>query len=66
MKVICINTGNHRYLTMGKMYECEFDYEQISKCVLIIDDGGVCDFYSKSYFITIEEYRNKKLEKIGI
>jgi len=73
MKVVCIdNKGyhpeldNHFCLTIGKeydayigIYECDFYYE-------VKNDEGTKNTYPLTYFMTLEEYRNQKLEELGI
>lgn len=77
MKVICIDNKKYiEYVTLpvycaeripilvvGKEYECikEKEYEYL----ILIDDTYI-SWYSKSRFITKEEYRNQRLEDIGI
>lgn len=64
MKLICIDSGNWTNLTTNKIYECDdFIYDS---CYLIINDRNQILAYPKKYFITIEEYRNRRLEEIGI
>jgi hypothetical protein len=80
MKIICISDDNtliigKKYseaidsyyefnLTVGKVYEY-FNIDNIN-WYQIIDDSGFKFYYPPCFFITIEDYRNKKLEDIGI
>ncbi len=74
MKMICVNNEDEDEdinLTIGKEYECLDSYYygnysfEIIICKLVNDIGKwiVCP---KNYFITLEEYRNQKLEELGI
>lgn len=64
MKVVCIdNINNQLTLTIGKIYDAEGhdrDY------YFIKSDIGHMILYPKNLFLTMNEYRNKKLEEIGI
>jgi hypothetical protein len=65
MKVIGIdNNDNHlRLITIGKIYDVEGHDRD---CYYIKCDSGFTVLYLKRYFLTLDEYRNKKLEDIGI
>jgi hypothetical protein len=64
IRAICINNKNSAlHLTIGKEYECIVRNEDI---IEIINDRGYYGTYYMSNFITIEEYRNKKLKELGI
>ncbi len=70
MKVICIRNDYggqvvDNNLTIGKEYECTGEFFTNSYCIII---GGEFELWycPKDFFITKEEYRNKKLEEIGI
>lgn len=53
-------------LTIGNEYECaEINTIRGSYYLITNDRNQVCRYY-KNYFLTIEEYRNKKLGEIGI
>jgi hypothetical protein len=73
MKVICVNNiipvDNEDIsipLTIGKEYDICF----VTYCrpihYTIVDDAGNKHLYQKDFFITLEEYRNKRLKEIGI
>lgn len=67
MKVICvddsINTIDDNMLTLCKIYEVmSFDGLQY----LIKHDGGGYRWFNPNRFITLEEYRQNKLNKLGI
>lgn len=72
MKLICIDNNDPIFhkacpLTIGKEYECigiTKLFTQYFYCV--IDDDGKETYRYKEYFMSIEEYRDKKLEDIGI
>lgn len=71
MKVICVDNKIIGYdykkiflpLTIGKTYEYAHEYEY---SYIIKDDSGLGRYYQKYFFITLEEYRNKRLKEIGI
>ena len=75
-KVICINkkgSSDTDYipLTIGKEYDAYllFSFKTDAGThtyYRIIDDTGDTYSYSPDFFITLEEYRDKKLEEIGI
>ncbi|MDD4157434.1 MAG: hypothetical protein PHY08_12785 [Candidatus Cloacimonetes bacterium] len=72
MKVVCIiNEGCEYYLTIGKEYEClqiipyGCSYKYSYRCY-IIDDNNNRGNYFTYRFITLDEYRDKKLEELGI
>lgn len=69
MKVVCVNEFNMGFLdeilclTKGKEYDCvlvEGNY------YLILLDNGYTRWFEKGLFLTLEEYRNRRLEEIGI
>ncbi len=66
MKMICIKkVGISDSLTIGKEYDMSaFEYNGAH--FLTINDGGLFDIYPKSWFISVEEYRQKRLEELGI
>lgn len=61
MKLICIS-NKYTQLIIGKEYECtkETDFYYVVK---VNNREGIFDKY---YFITIDEYRNQKLNELGI
>lgn len=68
MRLICVNNiddGHLTYLTIGKEYKCLQIVNYENKYTIINDNHNVF-WYSKSLFATIEEYRNKRLEELGI
>ncbi len=75
MKVICIDDSNNgiKELTYGKEYEILYFYYQFNqqddirqKQVRIINDIGIRNDYYLSRFVTTKEFRNIKLNEIGI
>ena len=67
MNVKCIsnNSGDYIYLTVGKEYTYINIFHQV-KYYRIIDDTNSSNVYPMKCFLTLEEYRNRKLEEIGI
>lgn len=71
MKVICINNQSYPSLTLYKLYDV---YEMInkgninnidpSKIIFIINDLENIYPYPKERFITLEEYREKRINAI--
>jgi len=74
MKVVCINNGEMDgamepfvKLTLGKVYEALGDMVSPNDSVfIIINDIGKKGTYYFGRFITLEESRNEKIEKLGI
>ena len=74
MKVVCVNNGPMDgamepsvNLTLGKVYEALGDMVSPNDSVFnIINDIGNRGSYYFGRFETLEEYRQKKLEKLGI
>ena len=67
-KIVCVNTdsiGGHKTkverLTIGKIYTVqEFEIENPS----VINDIGFTIYYDRIRFITLEEWREKQINKI--
>ena len=73
MKVVCIKKGLIKNLTEEKVYEVvkvrtgtHMDSLIDYKNFVVINDAGIEKSYSASRFITIEQMRELKLNKIGI
>jgi len=74
MKIVCINNGQMSgametfvNLTIGKSYEVIGDNISPNDSVFnIINDIGNRGSYYFGRFITLEESRNNKIEKLGI
>jgi hypothetical protein len=62
-KVICINTGRDTRLTLWKVYE---GYVFANGNVAIIDDNGLERTYSNKRITKLSDFRQNKLEEIGI
>ena len=67
MKVVCIK----KYLSTHLMYELTYGktYEALTNSDIFDDyrikcDRGFIDYYSKSSFVTIEEWRQQQINKI--
>jgi hypothetical protein len=66
MKLVCIDNRNSSTvvdndITIGKIYKIEM---LMDRGYRIINDKGYHKSYLKQRFITVEEYRNKQLDKI--
>lgn len=74
MKVLCIdNQDVSLSITVGKWYQVvitSLDKHESSglklKSYSIITDTGTRGRFSKRFFITVDEWREKKLEELGI
>ena len=72
-KVVCIDektrdslTKSPMHLTYGKVYD-HIDYDEgVTSFISIIDDTGIEFNHRKFRFISIEEWREKQLNEIGI
>jgi hypothetical protein len=65
-KVVCINETGYLHIKYGKVYD-HIDYDEgITAFISIIDDSGEEFGYSKDCFISLEKWRDKQLEEIGI
>jgi hypothetical protein len=62
LKLVCVDNTDREYLTVGKIYESNGGPEMYR----ITCDDDVRRFFSTSRFITLEEFRNRKLKSIGI
>lgn len=66
MRVICVdNDAGHVNLTIGKEYDAE-NTGKFANSYLVKNDYGFIWIYLKSWFITLEEHRNRKLEELDI
>lgn len=56
----------HHYinLTVGKRYEVEASTLSNDTMFRIVDDSGQFCYYPKDNFYTLEEYRDRKLDKM--
>ena len=66
-RIICKNPDYG--LTFGKIYFCSMDKDfglSMPNCFLIENDFGSFRFYTRDYFMTIEDGREEKLNQIGI
>ena len=65
-KVVCIDETGYLHIKYGKVYD-HIDYDEgITSFIDIIDDTGRESGYRKDYFITLEEWREKQLNEIGL
>jgi len=66
LKVVCINRGEQSFITVGRKYEVVACISQrIFKEYWIINDMGSRFCYADRHFVTLKEYRRKKLERIN-
>ena len=71
-KIVCINnkpipgsgSGKNQSLTEGKVYET-YDRPDYNDVCVINDKGNEVN-YSSTRFIKLEDWRNKKLNQLGI
>jgi hypothetical protein len=67
MKVVCIDAYTFTGLTYGKVYdEVKLDDSYPLGFITIIDNNNDERSYLRSSFITLEEFREKKLKEIGL
>lgn len=77
MRVICVNNIDYiNYhddkvitkfdLTIGKEYDAYIAIYESDSYYVVKNDSGTKDPYPLTFFMTLEEYRNKKLGEIGI
>lgn len=70
MKLMCISIlpqiYNQTNIEIGKVYETlhQSDYESYYKLISIILDNGSSQAYPKSCFVTLDEFRNNKINNI--
>ena len=71
--IICVDNKGYKNLTIGKQYECiPFGYfgglDRLNKTkelfYKIVNDGNEQHNYYKERFITLEQHREKQLNKI--
>ena len=68
MILVCVNNKKDDWhctvhLTIGKKYYSDRSYDGIHH---IVDNSGYVQSYKKCMFISLEEHRQKQLERIGI
>jgi hypothetical protein len=73
MYVVCINNGRITHsgsfakLTLGKKYKVQNNFRDWDSVgVHIINDDGVSYYYNISRFMTIDEYRESRINKLGL
>lgn len=67
MKIQCINNYENYenyFLTIGKIYLADVDIINKPDCYWLVNDQNYYSPYKKSLFITEQEIRKLKLEKI--
>jgi len=68
MKVVCVRNfksqGLQYELTFGKIYNAIESKFLLDDWTLVVNDKGNTELYSKEVFITLEEWRNNKINKI--
>lgn len=64
MKVVCISNDRHYNITVGKVYEVEEFFSIDSGYYQIRNDSGNIFGYEVKHFITLKEYRRRKLDSI--
>ena len=70
MKVVChdlaFNDTHIEDITIGKTYEVLHRTDFFPKLYTIKNDRGIVTRYNSKLFISIEEWRDKQLDTIGI
>lgn len=72
MRVVCIK----KYVSRGLQYELTYGREYdasistingiMDNCYIITNDRGLREWYYKTDFVTLEEWRELKLKELGI
>ena len=70
-KVLCINDknsigGRSQYYIKGKWYQVVAGDPKVDFMFYIKSDNGTTPAVERKNFITVEEFRNNKLNEIGI
>jgi hypothetical protein len=66
-KVICIdNVGYEMDLTLNRVYDIVSGDRSLISPIKIVNDKGKVSNYSEYRFISLDRWRNNKLDKIGI
>ena len=65
IKLICVNNKNSLSLTLGKEYYA-YVITAGNTYYRLFNDKGKINSYTTDLFMTLEEYRNKRLEELGI
>lgn len=74
MKLVCINTIHYTEIGTGRIFHYSgIKLGNIYECIastsieyIIMSDDNQAGFFIKENFITLEEYREKKLSEMGI
>ena len=67
MKVICIDSGDFDFLTIGKSYEVVQTIEySIPAIYQVINDSDQLAWYSDYWLKSVEKIREQKLNELGI
>jgi len=68
MRVICINSKGQIFITIGRVYEIDYNrrnkWKYTDDRIVVLNDIGEYFAYPRSFFIELKEYRRLKLEKI--
>jgi hypothetical protein len=68
--VFCIDSSDHgkkQKLTYGKGYTIKrIDNYKLNSSISIKNDSGVIGIYNFNRFITLKEWRDKKLKELGL
>ena len=68
--VFCIDSSDHgkkQKLTYGKGYTIKrIDNYKLNSSISITNDSGVIGIYNLNRFVTLKEWRDKKLKEIGL
>lgn len=67
MKIVCIKSDRNNKVTVDKVYNVMYVNEVLSvNNYYIENDSGDKCLYDKRMFITLEEFREKRLSELGI
>ena len=62
-KVVCVNKNRCRYITIGKIYEVEGVTDD-GQFYFISNNRGGEYYYSTTFFIPLNEWREQQINKI--
>jgi hypothetical protein len=65
LQVVCINNDGQKHIQIGKVYTALNNSDDFENCGLeILNENNDIVFYNIKRFVTIEEYRDRKINEI--
>lgn len=66
-KVVCVNNGGYELeLTVGRIYDIQPGERNLFSPIPVINDIGKLFNYDEHRFISLEDWRSDRLDKLGI